>query len=106
MREAAMTKYGDRCVVIKYHGSAYSQSGVSDLLTCLDGVFVAAEVKAPESYGGSVGRALAEGPTRLQQDFMRKVREAGGVADAVATVGQYMDLLAVAEAMATKRWGR
>lgn len=95
--------YGDRLVTIKYHGSAFGESGVSDLLCCLDGVFIACEAKAPESYpvGGkpSVERALAEGPTVKQKAFMARVREAGGVAGAAASVEGFMALLHAAEAM-------
>lgn len=100
MRAAGKAAYGSRLVQIKYHGSAYSEAGVSDLLDCLDGVFVAAEVKAPESYPvkgkPSVERALAEGPTRKQQAFIARIRKSGGVAGVVATVEQYMALLAEA----------
>lgn len=97
MRLAAERKYGDRLVTIKYHGSAYSQAGVSDLLCCLDGVFVAAEVKSPASYGGSEERALTSGPTVKQVAFLNRVAEAGGVADVVASVEGFLELLAEAE---------
>lgn len=96
MRAAGKAAYGSRLVQIKYHGNEFGEAGVSDLLDCLDGVFVAAEVKAPESYGGSVERALAEGPTRKQRAFIARIRKSGGVAGVVATVEQYMALLAEA----------
>lgn len=105
MRDAGKAKYGDRLVSIKYHGSAYSEAGVSDLLNVLDGVFVAVEVKAPESYGGSVERALAEGPTLKQRAFLARVAKAGGVAAVAATVEQYLIALAVAADMAAGRTG-
>jgi hypothetical protein len=101
MRKAGEAEYGPRLVVLKYHGDQYARAGVSDLLCCLDGVFVACEVKAPESYGKSVERALAEGPTVLQRSFVAKVLAAGGVAGFAATVEQFMDLLAEAAAKAT-----
>lgn len=97
MRKAAAEKYGDRLMQTKYHGNAYSQSGVSDMLNVLDGVFVAIEVKAPESYGGSVERALDEGPTTLQRKYVADVLASGGVAGFAATVEQYMDILDCAE---------
>lgn len=96
-RKAAREKYGNDLVDIKYHGDIYAEAGVSDLLHCLYGVFVAIEVKAPESYGGSVERALAEGPTVKQGSFVDRVNAAGGVGGFAATVEQYMDLLEVAE---------
>lgn len=96
MRAAGKAAYGSRLVQIKYHGSEFGEAGVSDLLDCIDGVFVACEVKAPESYGGSVERALAEGPTPKQRAFIARIRKAGGVAGVAATVEQYLDLLAEA----------
>lgn len=99
MRDAGQAKYGEHLVTIKYHGSNYSEAGVSDLLCCVFGVFVAAEVKAPESYGGSVAKAVAEGPSLKQRAFLARVQAAGGVAGVVASVEQWLDLLD--EAVAT-----
>lgn len=95
MREAAAEIYGGRLVTTKYHGSQFGEAGVSDLLSCLDGVFVAAEVKAPESYGNDVEKAEASA-TLKQQAYMNRVVIAGGVAGCVATVEHYLDLLAEA----------
>jgi hypothetical protein len=97
MRDAGTSRYGARLVTVKYHGSQFGEAGVSDLLCVLDGVFVAAEVKAPESYGGSVERALEEGPTVKQRLFIARVRAAGGVAGVAADVDGFMRLLLDAE---------
>lgn len=86
--------YGERLVIIKHHGSQYSRAGVSDLLGCLDGAFFACEVKAPESYGGSVERALDQGPSVLQQAFIGHVLTAGGWAWVAATREQFLNGLA------------
>lgn len=106
MRDAAQAKYGERFVAVKYHGSAYSEAGVSDLLCVLDGVFVAAEVKAPESYPvrgkPSVEKALAEGPTVKQRAFLKRVAAAGGVAGTCATVDGFLTLLKIAEGQAVE----
>ena len=67
MRRAGKDRYGKRLVQVKYHGSAMGEAGVHDLLGTLDGVFVSIEVKAPETYGGSVERAVEKGPTLKQQ---------------------------------------
>jgi hypothetical protein len=93
MRDAGKAAYGSRLVTIKYHGSQFSEAGVSDLLCCLDGVFVACEVKAPESYGGSITKALAEGPTIKQRAFLDRIAVAGGIAGVAADVQGFMDLL-------------
>lgn len=94
MRKAAAEFYGEHLVQVKYHGDQYAKAGVSDLLCVLDGVFVAVEVKTPESYGKSVERALVKGPSTLQRAFVGHVLEAGGCAGFAATVEQYMEILA------------
>lgn len=94
MRDAGRDKYGERLVTIKYHGSQFGEAGVSDLLNVLDGVFVAVEVKAPESYGGSVERALADGPTLKQKAFLLRVSRAGGITSVCATVEGFLETLA------------
>lgn len=96
MKEAGRAKYGDRLVIIKYHGGQYTEAGVSDLLCCLDGVFIAIEVKAPESYGGSVERAMLEGPTIKQHAFLYRVVNAGGRGFIAADVEGFMFALAEA----------
>lgn len=100
MKKAGRNRYGDRLVIIKQHGSIYARSGTHDLVGCLDGVFWSCEVKAPASYGGSVDRALADGPTALQRQFFGHVLLAGGVSGFAATVDQFMEILEVAESRA------
>src|SRR5690349_14197135 len=94
MTKAAKKIYGERIVIVKYHGNEYSRAGVHDLLGCLDGAFWSVEVKAPESYGNSVERALEEGPTVLQRAFLGHVLTAGGVSAVCATVEAFLETLA------------
>lgn len=103
MRKAAQEKYGDRLVVIKHHGSQFSEAGVSDLIGTLDGVFFACEVKAPESYGNSIERALQDGPTLKQRAFVQRVNRAGGIGGFAASVSGFLDLLEHAE-MTAEGW--
>jgi hypothetical protein len=93
MRDAGLAEYGDRLLIVKNHGNEYSATGVSDLTGCLDGVFFACEVKAPETYGGNVQRALDKGPTVKQRLFVAKVLAAGGVGGFAATIEQFMEIL-------------
>jgi hypothetical protein len=93
MRDAGFAKYGDQLVTVKYHGSQFGEAGVSDLLCVLDGVFIACEVKAPESYGNSVERALRDGPTVKQRLFVKRVLASRGVAGFAATEEQFMEML-------------
>lgn len=99
MRDAGRDKYGERLVTVKYHGSQFGEAGVSDLLCVLDGVFVAVEVKAPEPYGGSVERAITEGPTEKQKAFGARVARAGGIFAVCADVPGFLETLAYAEAI-------
>jgi Holliday junction resolvase len=62
----------ERGVVVKVPRSRFTAAGVSDLLVCFNGRFVAIELKRPK--GGSYG------VTAAQERFMRLVRESGGVA--------------------------
>lgn len=97
MVKAAKQKYGERLVVTNNHGGLYSATGVSDLTGCLDGVFWACEVKAPESYPvkgqPSIEKALRIGPTVKQRLFVGRVLRAGGCAGFAASVDQFLALL-------------
>lgn len=101
MRTAATKKYGDRFVSVKYHGGQMGEAGVSDLLCCLDGIFVACEVKAPENYGNSVELAEEKGATLKQRLFIQRIANAGGVAAVVASVEHFLDILEYAEGVAS-----
>lgn len=93
MRDAAKERYGSDVVIVKYHGDNYSEAGVSDLLICLHGVFLAVEVKAPEAYGGSEERARTEGPTLKQRAFLQRIEKAGGIATVAVSVEEFMAVL-------------
>lgn len=55
---------------IKYWaGSQFTKSGVPDILACVNGYFVAIEVKGPNGK-----------PSELQLHTIKKIREAGGFA--------------------------
>lgn len=55
---------------IKYWaGSQFTKSGVPDILACVDGYFVAVEVKGPNGK-----------PSELQIHTIKKIREARGFA--------------------------
>lgn len=54
---------------VKYHGNYYSENGTPDILACVNGYFLAIEVKA---QNGS--------PTQLQLAKIDNIRKAGGFA--------------------------
>ena len=88
MRDAGKAKYGPRLVVVKYHGNQFGEAGVSDLLCCLDGVFIAVEVKHPGTKHGKAG------PTLKQQAFGARVTHAGGVFAVCYSVEDFLEVLA------------
>lgn len=97
MRKTALDHYGERLVLTKQHGSQFSEAGVSDFLGCLDGNFFACEVKSPVNYGGSIERAVTEGPTVKQILFLERVVAAGGWAMVCASVEGWMRFLSEIE---------
>lgn len=57
------------CWHVKFFGNGMTRKGVPDILACVNGYFVAIEVKAEN------GR-----PSELQKYNVRKIRESGGIA--------------------------
>lgn len=66
------------CYEVKYHGNAYSTNGTPDILACVNGYFLAIEVKAPEGK-----------PTELQLAKIDQIRKAGGFAYVVYPSGWF-----------------
>lgn len=61
---------------VKYFGCSYSEAGTPDLLACINGYFIAIEVK------GDGGK-----PSELQLEKIRQIRSAGGFAYVVYPSG-------------------
>ena len=57
------------CYRVKYHGNYYSENGTPDILACVNGHFVAIEVKADNGH-----------PSELQLVKIADIRKAGGFA--------------------------
>lgn len=64
-----------RCFFWKEHGGIYGTSGIPDIIVCIDGRFIALEVKTQK------GKA-----TPLQNAAIRKIRSSGGFAFVVRSV--------------------
>lgn len=64
------------CYCVKYHGNNFSTSGTPDILACVNGYFLAIEVKAPEGK-----------PSELQLVKIDEIRKAGGFAYVVYPSG-------------------
>lgn len=79
---------------VKYFGCNYSTSGTPDILSCINGYFVAIEVKA---QGGKV--------SELQMAKIREIRDAGGFAY-VAYPSGWPKLKAIIEGILTDDFDR
>lgn len=76
----------------KVHGSPYQMTGVPDLVICVQGRFIGAEVKHPkpgESREHAIGRAT---PGQMFQ--LRRIRAAGGAGAVVTNVEEALELVA------------
>ena len=71
-----------RCFAWKTHGSAYGAAGLPDIIACIDGRFVAFEVKTP------AGKA-----SKLQEVTIRKISDAGGAAHIVRSAEAVKNIL-------------
>lgn len=59
----------NNCWYVKYFANNYTKRGIPDLLACVNGYFVAIEVKAENGT-----------PSELQIYNVKKIQEAGGIA--------------------------
>ena len=66
------TKQIDGCFCWKEHGGMYGTAGLPDIICCIDGRFLAFEVKTPGSK-----------PTKLQDAMLKRIRAAGGISHVV-----------------------
>lgn len=66
-------------------------SGISDLLLCYKGIFVAIELKIEYNK-----------PTALQSAFVDEIRQCGGIAHIAYTWGDVKKILAIAEEKAKR----
>ena len=67
----------------KVHGSIFQPSGIPDILACINGKFVAIEVKRTE--GGVV--------SPLQKAQIAKIKENGGIAGVACSMDEFLEIL-------------
>jgi len=82
MKKALAAELGGRW--IKIHGGPYQEKGVSDILGCLDGVFIAIEVKMP----GKENKV-----TDMQARFLRQIKRNGGITLVATDIDEVIDQL-------------
>lgn len=80
--------------------SAYSRSGISDIMGVFYGVTVAIEVKTPAAF-----KTKDNGRTKNQSEFLQKVNAAGGIGVTVCSVHQVSELLKQVEQDLALRFG-
>ncbi|MGM0238484.1 VRR-NUC domain-containing protein [Enterococcus sp. AZ103] len=68
---------------LKVHGSMYQPAGTPDILACVNGRFVAIEVKRPN------GGVLSE----LQKSKLKKIENSGGVSIVARSVEDVSEVL-------------
>nr|DAK78518.1 MAG TPA: Nuclease [Caudoviricetes sp.] len=67
----------------KVHGSIFQPAGIPDVLACIDGKFVAIEVK--RTKGGVV--------SPLQKAQIAKIKENGGIAGVATSMEEFLEIL-------------
>lgn len=67
----------------KVHGSIYQPAGIPDILACINGKFVAVEVK--RTKGGIV--------SALQKAQIEKIKENGGIAGVANSIEEFLEIL-------------
>ena len=70
------------CFCWKEHGGMYGTAGIPDIIACINGRFVAFEVKT------ETGRL-----SKLQEVTLRRIRDAGGVAYMVRSAAEVSGIL-------------
>lgn len=70
------------CFAWKTHGNQYSRAGIPDIICCINGLFIAFEVKT-----------LTGNTTVLQDVTIRKITAAGGIAVVVRSVDEVKAVL-------------
>ncbi len=70
------------CFCWKEHGGMYGTAGIPDIIACVNGRFLAFEVKTPSGK-----------TTKLQEATIRKILSAGGVAEIVHSVDEVKAIL-------------
>lgn len=82
MKKALTKRVGGKW--IKIHGGPYQEKGLSDLLGCVNGRFIAIEVKLPGKE-----RKL----TKYQSKFLEEIESQGGLAFLASDIEQAIQLI-------------
>ena len=87
----AVRKHYPGAWVFKVHGNPYQPTGIPDLLICIQGILIGAEVKC---LGPGESRAAARNRVSPQQrQHLRLINEAGGMAGVVMSIDDTLELI-------------
>jgi len=75
-------KMQSHCFAWKSHGDNFSQGGIPDIICCINGKFVAFEVKTEK------GKL-----SKLQEVTIRKIKDSGGMAFKVTSLEEVQEIL-------------
>lgn len=81
--QAAIKKAYPDCYLEKIHGGPYQSAGIPDLIMCIDGWFIALEVKRPKGPGA----------TPIQLAKIEQINRAGGIAQVVRSPQEALDVI-------------
>lgn len=80
--------------ILKIHGGQYQESGIPDLLVCVDGLEIGIEVKHQKP--GESQRHALDRTTLKQRLHIRRIIEAGGMAGVAMDVDEALYLIQLA----------
>mgnify|MGYP003615764181 FL=1 len=78
----ALQKQGVPIIAINQHGSAFSARGVPDIIMCINGKFIAVELKVGNNK-----------PTPLQEDYIAMINQANGSAYVLYSLDDFKEVI-------------
>ena len=83
-----LLKKTPRCFAWKEHGGMYGTAGILDIIACINGRFVAFEVKNAGGRGTAPGKL-----TKLQEITIQRIKDAKGQAFKVTSAAEVAAIL-------------
>lgn len=77
-----LQRQGVPIIAINQHGSAFSARGVPDIIMCINGKFIAVELKVGNNK-----------PTPLQEDYIARINQANGSAYVLYSLDDFKEVI-------------
>jgi hypothetical protein len=87
----AVKKHYPGALIYKIHGGPMQETGIPDLLICIQGLFIGAEVKHQKP--GESEQHARDRATPSQRMQIMRINAAGGMAGVVLSVEETLDLI-------------